>query len=128
MYRMYCRSDAASYLYKPIIKCINKNGDPSGVLRSSLSVAKICAKDNAVFAATSCISCPGSVREETLMNDIGYFEQHLLNETTRTDRDVFAIDTLAKIIRLDIKRRVRSDQHSYLSVSTIITEFVYYVV
>ncbi|ETI41469.1 hypothetical protein F443_13306 [Phytophthora nicotianae P1569] len=106
LYRMYWKADPARHLFKPICEWTPQERKKSGSLPSRLSVAKLIAEDVVNFALQKRISTPRDVSEATLSMYAAYYVDNLMKYAANTNLNALTIDTLARYIRLDKKRRL----------------------
>ncbi|OWY98409.1 hypothetical protein PHMEG_00030837 [Phytophthora megakarya] len=115
MYRMYWTAEPFRHLFKPVSEWTAEDKKKSGALPSRLSVAKLIAQDVLDFAVQNGIENLRAASEDVLSKYAGYYMKYRLRETTSSTLTVLTIDTLARYIRLDRKRRLIKSQHAYLS-------------
>ncbi|KAE8881102.1 hypothetical protein PF005_g17189 [Phytophthora fragariae] len=115
LFYMYWKEDSSRHLFKPVCQWTNEEKKKSGALPSRLSVAKLIGNDVAEFAAQRGIANPAVVEERTLSEYAAYYKKYWLEDGASTSLDVLTIDTPARFIRLDRKRRVSRSCHAYLN-------------
>ncbi|KAF1785724.1 hypothetical protein GQ600_23876 [Phytophthora cactorum] len=101
---MYWNADAARHLFKHVSEWTSLERKKSGVLPSRLSVAKFIAEDVRDFAIQKGVLSPRNAADSTLSTYAVYYTEHWLKDTA--ELNVLTIDTLARYIRLDRKRRL----------------------
>ncbi|KAF1773773.1 hypothetical protein GQ600_14771 [Phytophthora cactorum] len=109
---MYWNADAARHLFKHVSEWTSLERKKSGVLPSRLSVAKFIAEDVRDFAIQKGVLSPRNAADSTLSTYAVYYTEHWLKDTA--ELNVLTIDTLARYIRLDRKRRLVKSKHSYM--------------
>ncbi|ETO78576.1 hypothetical protein F444_06513 [Phytophthora nicotianae P1976] len=115
LYRMYWKADPSRHLFKPICEWTPQERKKSGSLPSRLSVAKLIAEDVVDFALQKRIPAPRDVSEATLSMHAAYYVDNWMKDAANTNLNALAIDTLARYIRLDKKRRLVKAQHAYMN-------------
>ncbi|KAE9123971.1 hypothetical protein PF005_g12776 [Phytophthora fragariae] len=115
LFYMYWKEDSSRHLFKPVCQWTNEEQKKSGALPSRLSVTTLIGNDVAEFAAQRGIANPAVVEERTLSEYAAYYKKYWLEDGASTSLDVLTIDTLARFIRLDRKRRVSRSCHAYLN-------------
>ncbi|KAF1778212.1 hypothetical protein GQ600_7380 [Phytophthora cactorum] len=112
MDQMYWTADAARHLFKPVSECKSLERKKSDVLPSRSSVAKLIAEDVRAFTIQKGTLSPRNAADSTLSTYAAYYTEHWLKDTA--ELNVLTIDTLARYIRFDRKRRLVKSKHVYL--------------
>jgi hypothetical protein len=116
LFQMYWKADPPRHLFKTVCKWTSQDKKKSGALPSRLSVAKLVAEDIAAFASQNGVSDSVEITNAVLTEYAAYYTKYWQPAGARPDLDVLTIDTLARYIRLDRKRRAARCRHAYLSV------------
>jgi hypothetical protein len=116
LFQMYWKADPSRHLFKAVCNWTSQDKKKSGALPSRLSVAKLIAEDVAAFASQKGVSDPVEITNAFLTDYAAYYTKYWQPAGARPDLDVLTIDTLARYIRLDRKRRAARCRHAYLSV------------
>ncbi|KAF1785725.1 hypothetical protein GQ600_23877 [Phytophthora cactorum] len=109
---MYWNADAARHLFKHVSEWTSLERK-RWCIPSRLSVAKFIAEDVRDFAIQKGVLSPRNAADSTLSTYAVYYTEHWLKDTA--ELNVLTIDTLARYIRLDRKRRLVKSKHSICS-------------